>query len=104
MERRKVVVDTYTDLKLKEYVTSALTDISESRDFVKAIEEYISSNETRVLMISGLRGTGKTVGVLQGIRNINDYENTVFINIDATAEMDCFDLRNLIESEFAEKK
>ena len=54
MERRKVVVDTYTDLKLKEYVTSALTDISESRDFVKAIEEYISSNETRVLMISGL--------------------------------------------------
>ena len=30
MERRKVVVDTYTDLKLKEYVTSALTDISES--------------------------------------------------------------------------
>lgn len=104
MERRKVVVDTYTDLKLKEYVTSALTDISESRDFVKAIEEYISSNETRVLMISGLRGTGKTVGVLQGIRNINDYENTVFINIDATAEMDCFDLRNLIESEFVEKK
>lgn len=37
------------------------------RDFVTEVEKYIDSHLNKVLIISGLRGTGKTIGVLQAI-------------------------------------
>ena len=100
----RIVVDTYTGKELKNYVSVVLTGITESRDFVKAIDEYVYSSENRVLMVSGLRGVGKTIGILQAIRDIGDYDGTVFINIDAEADMDCLDLRNLINSKYMDKK
>jgi predicted AAA+ superfamily ATPase len=37
------------------------------RDFVNQVEKYMDSNLNKVLIISGLRGTGKSVGVLQAM-------------------------------------
>lgn len=41
----------------------------EKRDFVFEVEKYIETSISKVLLVSGLRGTGKSVGVLQAIRN-----------------------------------
>lgn len=44
----------------------------EERDFVKTLEEYVNGPMEKVLLLSGLRGTGKTVGLLQLIPKFND--------------------------------
>ena len=41
------------------------------RDFVSQIKDYIDSSLKKVLLISGLRGTGKTVGLLQAMEHNN---------------------------------
>lgn len=50
----------------------AINEISDSwkkRDFVSEVEKYMDSSINKVLLVSGLRGTGKSVGVLQAIKN-----------------------------------
>lgn len=39
------------------------------RNFVTEVEKYIASSLYKVLLVSGLRGTGKSVGVLQAIQD-----------------------------------
>lgn len=39
------------------------------RDFVSEVEKYMDSSLNKVLLISGLRGTGKSIGVLQAMKN-----------------------------------
>ena len=39
----------------------------EKRDFVPEVEKYMDSSLNKVLLISGLRGTGKSIGVLQAM-------------------------------------
>ena len=41
------------------------------RDFVSQVKDYIDSSLKKVLLISGLRGTGKTVGLLQAMEHNN---------------------------------
>lgn len=38
------------------------------RDFVTEVEKYMESSLNKVLLVSGLRGTGKSVGVLQAMK------------------------------------
>ena len=102
--RTSIVTDEYTSNALKQYIDNSGSLNLKSRDFVNAIIEYCKSNEKRVLSISGLRGTGKTTGIIQSINKLGDFNNTVFINIDATAEMTCLDLRNLILTKYKNKK
>lgn len=41
----------------------------EKRDFVFEVEKYMESTLSKVLLVSGLRGTGKSIGVLQAMRD-----------------------------------
>lgn len=55
--------------EIEKYKTNNL-EIQSSwnkRDFVKCIKNYIESSTEKILAISGLRGTGKTVGILQAV-------------------------------------
>lgn len=99
-----MIIDEYTSDNLRNYIKNSGTLQLKQRDFVKAITEYCNGREVRVLSISGLRGTGKTTGILQAINEINQYDNTVLINIDPTAEMTCLDLRNLILTKYSNAK
>lgn len=93
-------VDFYTGEELKTYSNHMLIDIQEERDFVKAVNQYIISKENRVLAIAGLRGTGKTVGILQAIRNLNDYDNSGYLIINQDSGISCSELRDMIEKKF----
>ena len=55
--------------ELKKYKTEELEFDStwRERDFVSGVRRYINGATEKVLAIGGLRGTGKTVGILQGI-------------------------------------
>lgn len=48
------------------------------RDFVTEVEKYINSPLNKVLLISGLRGTGKSIGVLQAINR----KDAVYITME----------------------
>lgn len=39
------------------------------RDFVFEVEKYMESSLSKVLLVSGLRGTGKSIGVLQAMKD-----------------------------------
>ena len=99
-----VVLDIYTGKKLKKFVQANIGNYKE-RDFVRVICNYTTKKLNRVLAISGLRGTGKTTGLLQAISDLNDYDRTVFISVDEKADMDCLDLRKeLLKSKYKNKK
>lgn len=90
-------ISVYTGSRLKGYVDSSLIGIKEERDFVRDISNHIVSRFNRVLAISGLRGTGKTTGMLQAIRDINSYDEAAYISIDEDRGLSCSDLSIIID-------
>lgn len=75
----------YSGDRLKEYVQAMLTGVKEERDFVDECMNLIRcSGFRKVISVSGLRGVGKTVGMLQMIQNIRSYDDTAFLNIEKT--------------------
>lgn len=64
---------------LKSYVSSALKGINEERDFVRRVLRYCKGSSRKVYAISGLRSTGKSVGMRQCIRGLNMYGKTAYI-------------------------
>lgn len=55
------------DKELKAYCEQEVNPNWEERFFVQHIREYSDSHLRKVLLIGGLRGTGKTVGILQAL-------------------------------------
>jgi predicted AAA+ superfamily ATPase len=54
--------------KQKEFLdANGIRPSWKERDFVSSVKGYLDSSLSKVLLISGLRGTGKTVGILQAI-------------------------------------
>ena len=51
--------------ELEEYISEEVESNWQRRDFLAQLELYANSKRRKVLAISGLRGTGKTVGLLQ---------------------------------------
>jgi hypothetical protein len=89
-------IDCYFGSSLKDYINSYGVRKLKERDFVSGISSYLKNSNNKVYSISGLRGVGKTTGILQAIDKLNDYDNSVYIIIDETAKMDCSDLRKVL--------
>lgn len=69
--------------ELESYVVNSLDQITNERDCIKLLHQYINSpNDRRLCCLYGLRRTGKTIIALQEIREIADYENTLYIVCD----------------------
>lgn len=98
-----IICDCYTGTSLKSYIASMGVAGLKERDFVKGIAEYLKDKNTKVYSISGLRGVGKTTGVLQSIADLDEYDHSVYVIIDETASMDCRDLRSLLDK-YKDKK
>ena len=63
----------YTGNELNDYkkVNLEFDETWEKRDFVKYVTNYFQSGNNKVLAISGLRGTGKTTGILQAAAGLD---------------------------------
>lgn len=63
----------------EEYLSDNGVDAAwKKRDFVSEVDKYMESSLSKVLLVSGLRGTGKSVGVLQAMRD----KDAVYIIIE----------------------
>ena len=56
---------------LKKYISAVTANIEQERDFVSKLRTYIQGDYHRGVIITGLRSTGKTVGILQAIQGQN---------------------------------
>lgn len=80
-----VITDKYswrTGTALQKYVENTLKGISKERDFVKSIMKYCRDDRVsrgKVCAISGLRSTGKSVGMCQCIKKLKSYERIAYI-------------------------
>lgn len=63
--------------KLKHYIKAQVPIEWKQRDFVADVKEYINSPIHQVYLVSGLRGVGKTTGILQAIKD----EDAVYIMV-----------------------
>ena len=71
-----------TGYMLKAYIDNMISRFDKQRDIVTTIIQFLRSTETgRVMALSGLRGVGKTVAMLQAIREYADYDNVVLITL-----------------------
>lgn len=63
----------YTGKQLDEYKKNQLQilDSWNKRDFTTGVSRYLDSSVEKVLAIGGLRGTGKTVGILQAAKGLD---------------------------------
>lgn len=73
IENDKIVA--YSGNELKEFIASEVEEEWRERNFVDKVRSYCNGISKRVLLVSGLRSTGKTTGILQGIPK----DDTVFI-------------------------
>jgi len=71
-----------TGIALQKYIDDNLKDISKERDFVRNLVRYCrydSFSRGKVYSLSGLRSTGKSIGMCQCIRRLNNYGRCVYI-------------------------
>jgi hypothetical protein len=67
-----------TGNELKSYIEEKTDPIWEKRDFVSKLEEYLCESYRKGILLTGLSRTGKTVGILQAVRDCLDLERTVY--------------------------
>ena len=73
--------------KYNDYlINSGVENDWKKRDFVEEVEKYMDCSLNKVLLVSGLRGTGKTIGVLQAMQNRNAVYIAMEQGITSTAD------------------
>ena len=93
--------DTFTGARLANHVRSELNGITSARNFAIRVYNYLNTNkDSRIVGIAGLRGTGKTVGLLQCIKKLGCYNDIVLINITVSMSntIDCAFLYDFIRT------
>jgi hypothetical protein len=68
-----------TGNELKNYIEEMTNDTWEKRDFVLKLEKYLHMPSRRGVLLTGLRSTGKTIGILQAIKKC-DMDKTVYFS------------------------
>lgn len=79
----------------KEYLAENGIDLTwKKRDFVSEVERYMESSLNKVLLVSGLRGTGKSVGVLQAMRD----RDAVYVIMDQVVQTAADEMMHVLAS------
>ena len=91
-----------TGSELKQFVDNRTINAKNKRRFVDNIIFYLNSNDNKVYGVVGLRGIGKTTGMMQAMKYINNYDDVLFINILTPVSADY--LYNVIEKNIGVKK
>lgn len=93
----------YHGEKLKQFLSDRLPDSFRERYAMKNLHGYIQSEQPgRVCCLYGLRRTGKTIMMLQEIRNLGDYDRCLFLQCTEDGRGACsdtlWDIEKAIES------
>lgn len=81
--------------ELQQFIQEKIDEFSifAERDFVSQVKAYTSSSIKQVLLITGLRSTGKTIGALQGIET----EDAIYISPVYKGSVSEIEILNFLE-------
>lgn len=97
----------FTGEKLRSLISSEVDKDWKERDIVETITLYFNKPSVgRILALSGLRGTGKTVAILQALKRVcnKNYTDAIFINIQYKSSLTVKELVNTIQPLINDKK
>ena len=87
----------YREKELAEYADAFLQGIKKERFIMAELDNYVTSpNDRKVCCLYGLRRTGKAVMMMQEIRKLNQYGNSLFMRCEDGDTM--FQVRKTLES------
>lgn len=98
VDKRVKGVNVYTGSSLRTYIRSSIDKSWKFRDIVDSIVNYFD-NPYKGMMFSltGLRGTGKTVALLQALVKMNKLSESMYVTLSTDSDIDCTGLCNYLE-------
>lgn len=95
-------VNVYTGSSLRTYIRSSIDKSWKCRDIVDSIVNYFDNPYKGMMFgLTGLRGTGKTVSLLQALVKMNKLSESMYVTLATDSDIDCTGLCNYLEPQLA---
>lgn len=102
VDKRVKGVNVYTGSSLGAYIRSSIDKSWKCRDIVDSIVNYFDNPYKGMMFgLTGLRGTGKTVSLLQALVKMNKLSESMYVTLSTDSDIDCAGLCNYLEPQLA---
>ena len=102
VDKRVKGVNVYTGSSLRTYIRSSIDKSWKCRDIVDSIVNYFDNPYKGMMFgLTGLRGTGKTVSLLQALVKMNKLSESMYVTLATDSDIDCTGLCNYLEPQLA---
>lgn len=100
VDKRVKGVNVYTGSSLEAYIRSSIDKSWKCRDIVDSIVNYFDNPYKGMMFgLTGLRGTGKTVSLLQALVKMNKLSESMYVTLATDSDIDCAGLCSYLESQ-----
>lgn len=100
VDKRVKGVNIYTGSSLRTYIMSNIDKSWKCRDIVDGIVNYFDKPYKGMMFgLTGLRGTGKTVSLLQALVKMNKLSESMYVTLATDSDIDCAGLCSYLESQ-----
>lgn len=98
VDKRVKGVNVYTGSSLRTYIMSNIDKSWKCRDIVDGIVNYFDKPYKGMMFgLTGLRGTGKTVSLLQALVKMNKLSESMYVTLATDSDIDCTGLCSYLE-------
>lgn len=98
VDKRVKGVNVYTGSSLGAYIRSSIDKSWKFRDIVDSIVNYFDNPYKGMMFgLTGLRGTGKTVSLLQALVKMNKLSESMYVTLSTDSDIDCTGLCSYLE-------
>lgn len=102
VDKRVKGVNVYTGSSLRTYIRSSIDKSWKCRDIVDSLVNYFDNPYKGMMFgLTGLRGTGKTVALLQALVKMNKLSESMYVTLATDSDIDCAGLCNYLEPQLA---
>ena len=102
VDKRVKGVNVYTGSSLGAYIRSSIDKSWKCRDIVDSIVNYFDNPYKGMMFgLTGLRGTGKTVSLLQALVKMNKLSESMYVTLSTDSDIDCAGLCSYLEPQLA---
>lgn len=102
VDKRVKGVNVYTGSSLGAYIRSSIDKSWKCRDTVDSIVNYFDNPYKGMMFgLTGLRGTGKTVSLLQALVKMNKLSESMYVTLATDSDIDCTGLCSHLEPQLA---
>lgn len=102
VDKRVKGVNVYTGSSLGAYIRSSIDKSWKCRDILDSIVNYFYNPYKGMMFgLTGLRGTGKTVALLQALVKMNKISESMYVTLSTDSDIDCTGLCSYLEPQLA---